>query len=307
MKWLAIPAVLMATVVFAQKPTEPKAAPPADKKKRPTLEELLAAALQHSPEVQVAEAKLKEAEAQLRQTRLQLAQKLIEINTSIEAQSKNLNLAEEDFDRASNLWKGKALSKNEFAESERKLQLIKSQVAQLEASLATLTGQLPVLNRVNLGQAPGMDFRGQGMGGGGVGLGGALGGGGGAGLADEGPKPRWPRQAMADRMAKALDQPVAKVNKFDGIPLADLMEHVREQSKEVPILAKLDGLEGSNVTVNFKGELTLGSLFEVLTDTIPDLKIFVRDYGFLITFSHGAPDDGLLVGDFWRQRQMQAK
>jgi hypothetical protein len=308
MKWLALPAVLMATVVFAQKPAEPKPSPgkdgSADKARRPSLEELLAAALQHSPEVQVAEAKLKEAEAQLKHTRLQVAQRLVDLYTSSEAQQKNLNFAEEEFKRVYQMRQQGTVSAGELAETERKLQMLKGQVAQLEASVATLTGRLPLLNQLGTTN-PNFNFieyRDANLP-----LGNVQGGGSGFGLGDGGPKPRWPRQPIADRMLKALDQPIAKFNKFENITLADLMDYVREQSKDVPVLAKLDGREASNVTINFNGDLTLGSFFEVLTDSVPGFKVFVRDYGFLMAFEDNAPEDGLGVGDFWRKRQMPVK
>src|SRR3954451_3668381 len=85
----------MTAIAFAQKAKEPPTgspsvgvppgltSTPATPAPKASLEDLLAKALQHSPEVQVAEAKLREAEAQLRQTRLHVAQKIVEMQASM--------------------------------------------------------------------------------------------------------------------------------------------------------------------------------------------------------------------------------
>lgn len=71
-KLMTAAGLLVTAVAFAQ---PPKNSPPQmDDPAKDSLEQLLAKALQQSPEIQVAEAKLREAEANLRQTRLQLAQ-----------------------------------------------------------------------------------------------------------------------------------------------------------------------------------------------------------------------------------------
>lgn len=300
--WLMAPMFILASMAWGQQPPAKNEKPPESAEvKKQSLEELLATALQHSPEVQVAEAKLREAEAQLRATRLQIAQRLIDLHTSSETQHKNLSIAESEYKRMMKMREAGTVSLSEFAEVERKFQTLKGQIAQLEASVATLTGRLPALNRVEgnagpLGAFLDAPLRGA------INLGG-LGGGGGLGSNAEAPKPRWPRQAMADKMLKALEQPVSKVEKMENIPLNELIEFVRQQNKDVPVLAKLAGQGDQMVNINFKGELTLGAYFQVLIDTIPDLKIFVRDYGFFITFAGSEPEEGLDVIEFLQKAQ----
>lgn len=300
MTWIVLPALVVGSVASAQKPAEPakteKPASATEPANRATLEDLLATALQHSPEVQMAEAKLREAEAQLRATRLQIAQRLIDLHTSSETQQKNLTLAESEYKRMMKMREAGTVSASEFVEVERKFQTLKGQIAQLEASVGALTGRLPAL--VRLENAP-HQVAGQGMvvgGGGGGGMG--LGAGGGL---PEPPEPRWPRRSMADKMFKSLEKTISKVEKFDNVPLSDVIEFIRQQSKEVPILANLGAQAETGVRIDFKGELSLGAFFQVLIDTVPDLKIQVRDYGFLVTFAGTEPNDGLSVVEFWKE------
>src|SRR4051794_12213744 len=94
---LAVPAIVlsMTVVALAQKPPEGKLEEkPAEKSsadKSKALEELLIKALQNSPDVQVAEARLKEAEAALRQARLLVAQKTVELQQSMDQKQNSIS------------------------------------------------------------------------------------------------------------------------------------------------------------------------------------------------------------------------
>src|SRR6476661_6212674 len=68
-------------------PPQPKPAGGGDEKPGPgkdSLEQLLTEALRNSPEIQLAEAKMREAEAELRKTRMQILQRVIEQQTTVE-------------------------------------------------------------------------------------------------------------------------------------------------------------------------------------------------------------------------------
>src|SRR5262245_21935715 len=102
LKWMAVPILVVTSIALAQNPPDKKASDkPAEKTepKKQSLEELLALALQHSPEVQVAEAKLKEAEALLRQTKLQIAQRVIEVRNKADEQQQALESADAEWKR----------------------------------------------------------------------------------------------------------------------------------------------------------------------------------------------------------------
>ncbi len=79
------------------------------------LEEILTKALQNSPDVQVAEARMKEAEALLRQARLQVTQKTVELKQTIDQKQQALLSLENQYQlllkaRAQGLPEGAAIS-----------------------------------------------------------------------------------------------------------------------------------------------------------------------------------------------------
>jgi len=309
----------MTAVAFAQKAKEPApftpptvAMPPSESiligkikeagqpPAKSSLEELLAKALQHSPEVQVAEAKLREAEAQLRQTRLQVAQKMVEMQASMELQQHVLSNTEADYKRVAQMHERGAISSGELSEAERRLLAVKGQLAQVEAQVNALTGRLPAL--ANLAAN---------FGGGGVGAGthytgvqpaqGALGGGPDGPPADA-PK-RMPVPPMAQRMRKALDQSMKLSDKkIENLPLKEVIELVRQQVPSVPFLVKVADRGDNPINIDFKGDLTLASAFQLLCDSVPGLRVVVRDYGFMVTFDDDLPEHAMDVVEFSSQK-----
>src|SRR4051794_23462509 len=101
MRALTSAVVMLAVVVtgwsFGQQPPDK---PPAEKgESKRSLEELLASALRHSPDVQVGEARVREAEAELRRTRLTLLQRIIEAHGNVDVQRATAAQAEATFRR----------------------------------------------------------------------------------------------------------------------------------------------------------------------------------------------------------------
>src|SRR5262245_5876680 len=101
---LLVIAIVLAAVgaLWGQPPATPKPVAVADEKPAPakdSLELLLIEALKNSPEIQLAEAKLREAEALLRQTRLSIMQKVIEQQSAVETQKSKASLVEANFQR----------------------------------------------------------------------------------------------------------------------------------------------------------------------------------------------------------------
>jgi outer membrane protein TolC len=117
--------------------------PPADKAKpeKPegqanrSLEELLSSSLRNHPDVQVAEAKLREAEAELRRTRLTLAQKLIERHSAVEAQRLVVKSAQAEYEMHVALLKTSTTSRSDERRAFAQLERAKAELAQAEASL----------------------------------------------------------------------------------------------------------------------------------------------------------------------------
>src|SRR5207248_4159629 len=124
---------------------QPPEKPPADKAEagKRSLDDLLATALKHSPDVQVAQAKVTQAEAELRRVRLTLLQKVIEANAAIDANRTAVMHAEDMFRRTAALVKTGNVSIEEQQKSDAQLAVAKAQLAQAEATLKALTGTLP--------------------------------------------------------------------------------------------------------------------------------------------------------------------
>jgi hypothetical protein len=324
---------------FGQPPAEK---PKADKRDTPaanrSLEEALAKALQHSPEVQVAEAKVREAEAELRRTRLALIQRVIEAHSAVDASKVKVAQAEASLVRIQALVNQGAVSSEERQAAENHLAAAKAQLAQTEASLNALTGTLAgVISGVMrapggdaaggasapLGVFGGLGGRASGTGGflgginGGIGgiygfsgIGGGIGGisggvqggigGGGIGFATEGPA-RAPRGPIAERIRKALDTPIG-LKEFKDVPLGDVVAFFRDAAAGVPFLAHLGDKAKEPVSVALKGEVALGAALQALQDVVPGLQCYVREYGILVTLDDAAPQDGMSMIDFWHKK-----
>jgi hypothetical protein len=119
--------------------------PSAEKKaEKPALDELIAAALRHSPDLQVAEAKVRTAQAELRRDRLTLVQKVIDAQGAVEAARAAIRGPEEVFRMTAQMYKTGTTSAAEFRAAEERLAAVKATLAQAEATLNALTGTLPV-------------------------------------------------------------------------------------------------------------------------------------------------------------------
>jgi hypothetical protein len=125
-----------------------KAAEPAKAEKTPSLDELLASALNNNPDIRVAEAKLHEAEAVMNRSRLQVMQKVITFHNSVGAQKEVVKAAQATWERYLELNKQAVLSAEDFAQARQALEQAKSKLATLEAEMPALLGKLPQ----NIGQ-----------------------------------------------------------------------------------------------------------------------------------------------------------
>jgi hypothetical protein len=149
--------MLLAIIVtgwsFGQSPPKPRsddgkskqAQPekPADHQDKP-LEELIQLALRQNPDVQAAEAKVRDAEAELRRERVALALKVSEKHAAVAAQRQLTSTFEEEYRMYYELWKAKAGSEADMRRSRAQMLAAKLQLAQAEGALNTLVGTLPV-------------------------------------------------------------------------------------------------------------------------------------------------------------------
>jgi hypothetical protein len=301
--------------IWGQPPATPRPVAVADEKAAPakdSLEQLLVEALKNSPEIQLAEAKLREAEALLRQTRLSIMQKVIEQQSAVETQKSKASLVEANFQRLTKLFEKGMVSSEELAKVKADVEAVKAAIKQAELTLNGLTGKL------NVGPAGGaamIAIPGPGLPGmmgvptpqamGPFGAGGALGGGGGgASPFGEQPQPRAPHGPMAEKIGKSLDKTIKLDKPIDKMPLKEVLNLYRTKAGDIPFLPQLQGKDDQPVTLALTGEMMLGAAFQALQDVVPGLQCFVREYGILILVDGAAPDqDAMGLLDFWRNEK----
>jgi hypothetical protein len=322
--FIAVPAIVLTMTMVALAQKQPDATPkkPADDKaadkaaqktamdpnaiaaaislSSKALDEMLVKSLLNSPDVQLAEARLKEAEAALRQARMLVAQKTIEAQQNLDARQHDVARAEAMLRRAKTLHDSGQMSATEFSAIEAELAKQKAAIAQIESQVNMLTGKLPAALDASVA-TPMLFRRFQGnleLSGGPVTvIGSGLGGGG------EPTAKRLPQEQMAGRLRKLLSMPFKVPDPAGGVPVPDLIAMIRDTTG-APILTK--GLNNEVARIDFKGELTLAAYFQMLCDSVPNVSIYVRDYGLLIT-TDAPPEDALPFMDFWRAIEKSGK
>jgi len=286
--------------------------PPGKGDVKKSLDEYLAAAMKNSPDLQVAEAKVREAQAELRRSRIALAQRVIEANNNVEAAKAKVEHAEASFNRIKKLVATGNVSQDELQNGQALLAQAKAQLAQSEAALNGLIGNLPGnvagMAEGNIGVAagpPGFQFGNQAAApgtaisftGSCVGGGGMLGFGGGEGGM---PFRRTPTGPMADRIRQALNTNV-KSKAVKGAALPDLISFQKSLVPGIPFVIHLGNQEREPVNFTLEGDVPLGAVLQAMEDVVPGLKFFVREYGILVTIDGNEPADGLPVVDFWQK------
>ena len=135
--WVLLSVVFVTGRSFGQPATDKgvPTVPPADKglAAKRTLDEQLAAALRHSPDIQVAEAKVREAQAELRRTRLTVLQRVIDTSATVEAARVAAAHAEATFARVSHMVQAGQAPCEEVEAAEAKLAAAKAQRALAES------------------------------------------------------------------------------------------------------------------------------------------------------------------------------
>ncbi len=277
----------------------PRAKAPAAKSK---LEEMLAQALKDNPDIRVATAKLGEAEAQLNRVRLQVMQKVVTLYHTIEMARTDVATAERALARMKQLSKTRAVSHDEVDAAEAALAAAKAKLAAVEAEVPYVTGKQPqtadaaalrgmlYLSRVQaanslLGYS--MTLRLSDLATGGV--------------AGAGPAPRAVQGPLAERLRKALDEPVSLSVTEAGV--SDVLRLLRE--KEPALNVKfVPGLAPPKLTFELK-DLSLGAALEYLEDSLPHYTIVVREYGLLLTPTERVPPGAVPLHDFWKKARGQ--
>jgi hypothetical protein len=231
-----------------------------------TLDQALTAALETSPKVMAAKARVTLAEAELSSAQMDVARKIVQLWT--DRQTKQLT-----YDNA--ILQSK---QNPAAYPASLIIAAGAEVTQTEMELRCLIGQASApawqgaysnssLNNLVTPEQPAKPLQ-------------------------------LPRGPVVEKIRKALLSPT-EIN-FTETPLAEMVEYLRERHK---IGIQIDaGKVNADmpITVGLNG-VTLGAALQAIDDLIPDLKFVVRDYGILVTTPERARQQGYFpVVDFSR-------
>ncbi len=284
-------------------PTRPKTEPPAQEKApaKSKLEEMLAHALKDNPDIRVAAAKLGEAEAELNRVRLHVMQKVVTLYHTTEMARTDVATAERALARTKQLNKDRVVSSDEVAAAEAALAAAKAKLAAVEAEVPYITGKQPqtadaaglrdrlYLSRLQIaGTHPNYSTA--------LHLLAATG-------ASPPPAPRPVQGPLAERIRKALDQPVS-LRVTEG-SVADVLRLLGEQEPGLTVKYVPRAGAGPKLTFEVK-DLPLGAALQYLEDSLPDYVIVIREYGLLLTVADRAPPGAVPLHDFWKKPRGQA-
>jgi hypothetical protein len=296
---------------------------------------LLERALRYSPDVQLAEAKLRTAEAELNRARLEVAKTVIGLEHSIASQQRIIELekvrlqqARESHKRLEDLVKKRLTSASSESAAALALKEAESELISAEAKLSELRetlrymmgGSLPGMSSGSSygaghsmrplpgGPAPGAGGdTGGGTSGvpkgaesvkppsGGVSNGKMMWPGGGGGFAIKLPSPA--ADSPQDNLRRKLQAPTqVQLKEAEARDLAKYLQDLHG----VPFLLDPSAVDsGVVVTIDIR-DVPLHAALQAVEDTHPDLRFFVRDYGILIgkADSEGGSNKAVRVRDF---------
>jgi hypothetical protein len=285
--------------VSRQKPAQP-----------PALDQMIAEALRHNPDIRIAESKVHEAEAVLNQTRLQVIQKIVTLQHALEAQQAQVHLQEQQLRRCEQLHQTNAVPDEVVEAARQKLTAAKGKLSETEAELPYLLGRQDALKALSLrgmtdairpgelqplpdseavdlanvmskGHGPGSQAL--------VGL----------------PSVAAPSfsGSMAEQIRKALDTPVSV--QADGQPLADVLAGFEKKVPGVTFrILEAPGGDIANWSPNlrFNGEVPLAAALQAIQDSSgpPQIGFVVREYGILVAPQERMPPGAVSVDALWK-------
>jgi hypothetical protein len=300
-----------------EKRKSPSTEATSDKANSASLDEMLTDALKNNPDIQVAEAKVRESEAQLNRVRLQVTQKLITLRSSIESQKAAVEQARAAHERM-NKMKG-AVSVEDIGQAGTVLLDQEAKLAALDAELQSLLGRSP---RARTGPAAG---------GPGIGVsrtnslisavafspdGRVV-----SAQGVDGKVRLWDAQTgkqitaefetesrkatsgpIADRIRQALDKPISLKAQNKG--LHDIVAMLRQAAPGIPFQVAVTENIAAPTEIVFDS-MALGAILQAVEDSFQavagdSLRMYVRDYGILVTTVAMAPAGAVSVHEFWK-------
>lgn len=111
-----------------------------DSKKPTTLEQAIAQAFVNHPDMRLAEAELRVAEAKLAQARVMISQKVTEAFHQLQKERADVELANANWERMTNLLKNSAISQEEYRVAQNQLASAKTRLATIESAWKLMMG-----------------------------------------------------------------------------------------------------------------------------------------------------------------------
>ena len=311
--------VVTAGLLVAQPPAPPKDKPMPKADAKPAvggLEDTLEKCLRNSADIKAAEAKVREAEAELNRVRHSVLTKATALHNDLQLAKRMLGFAEETYANLAKGLAGGAIDAVTLIAARTAVENQRGEVDKIETDLKSLRGEFEFKltaetdARIRAWDVTFADS--------GVRLWTST-----LQLADKGDailsgtKPDHPERGvnmaavsdeMGDRVLKLLDmslEDLTTLNKFEDtiVHLFEITENVVPYkilgAKDLVCVDEIGFPKGKTVTV--------AAALQSLEDSCPDLRIVIRDYGFLFTTRDRMPDGAIRVRDFYKAAKEYAK
>ncbi len=266
---LAVGRPILETPVAAQQGSPPRAAATSV----PSIENMLATALKFNPEIRMAEAKLRDDEAELNRSRLRVMQKVIALHHTLQAHRAAVDGAEKKVQRLSEMVRRGASQPAVLQEAQQELARTRAKFDETRAELPYLLGKSSGLSTEVIRTEPQ--------------------------IGTNRSSNRILSAAVAAKIHQALDTPVTV--DYQDQPLGEILKDLQTKVPGVAFQRNLVLADLLPVKLTLKlGQVPLGAALLALGDTVPGLRVVIRDYGVLITWEHQIPLEGARLIDFWK-------
>ncbi len=106
---------------------------------------------------------------------------------------------------------------------------------------------------------------------------------------------------MIDKLKRVLEQPVRIEKEFKNVPVGEVLEYLREHGLQGIPMRIAPGNHLMTPIDMITGELPLSAWLQMVQDSVPELRLVVREYGLLVTTVDRVPTDGLMLHDLLRR------
>jgi hypothetical protein len=113
---------------------------------------------------------------------------------------------------------------------------------------------------------------------------------------------------MADRIRQALDAPVALTKPIEKAQVREIVRLLASQlgDNRVPFFVQPPEQQVGPVSITLEGTIPFGAALQVLEDAA-GVRVFIRDYGLLITLDDAAPRGAMTLSEFLQSQSKEKK